>query len=1065
MKGDFSRRTFDATKHYSAVLVEQGRLLTDADSEEEHRILTHRTERAAEDVLGACGGPLPDAGFALSTPDGAELRIGAGPYYAAGTRLENESEVAFTGQPDRYDVAWPLPEGRHAVVLDCWRWLVTALDDPSIREVALGGPTTASRERVVWQVSTVAVEDDWVCTDELAAAERTTGELAARAQPDEELSSPCLIPPQAGYTGLENQFYRVEIFGSGDAYDLDAAPDTVAVTGFPSGQPNQVTVAALGSLAAGDAIEIFRTGPGSDPIDAAFGHVTHVDGLTLTLSVSLPVFGPTDAPTLRRVGAAFVVSRDNGSVATTIDAIDGVEMTVHDTGPDDVLGFAVGQLVEISDDRIELESLPRQLRQIADIDQARRIIVLRTPADALDAGPSGVDPSRHPKLRRWDAAGAVRFRRDGSGWIHLESGNQVRFADGHYRAGDYWTFPARAATVDAGSGTIEWPQDGGAPALRPPFGIRRHRCVLGYLDTDAQGAISAVEDCRPLFPPLTSMRNLLYVGGDGQEGSPADAVGGFIPLPGELAVRVANGGVPVPGATVRFVIALGAGRLLGTEANGDVVTDGDGLATCQWEIDTGNAHQLCAARLVAESGDPVPHQVVRFHATIDRDEPRGRGCCLSVGPGGEFRTLDEALHDLTGRGELDICLCLMAGDHDFAGGDFTVGPERRTHLTIRGCGAATRLRVAGPWRLNGFAAVRLADFGMGLANGAFLSVVDIADVELRSMRISGLPPKVGLVRAYGCQRLQVVGCVLLSRLPGAFDGPRRFFDGLDVLTAPWDQVDEADLRAAILRTALDLAALKATPRRTLVRQLRTRLADLGGRASRAEASALGRLTDTIESDRRPSALIRELDLVVRAALISRPWVALEIGTREGQNPVEAGASASLLIADNIIPGVIGLYGLADPSARVPLDVLKTLDAQVKDKLRLAGTAGEVHIRGNRLGHLSLGREMLALLEDLAQNPRDVVSVYETLHVTGNVIDGAVSETVAQHSALTSNDFTLDSLPPGQPPPDRLVAHVIGDTATYTGNHGRLIDPAGGPATVLDVTRVSADAANLELQIA
>ena len=38
MKGDFSRRTFDPRKHYSAVLQEQGRVLTDADLEAEHRI-------------------------------------------------------------------------------------------------------------------------------------------------------------------------------------------------------------------------------------------------------------------------------------------------------------------------------------------------------------------------------------------------------------------------------------------------------------------------------------------------------------------------------------------------------------------------------------------------------------------------------------------------------------------------------------------------------------------------------------------------------------------------------------------------------------------------------------------------------------------------------------------------------------------------------------------------------------------------------------------------------------------------------------------------------------------
>src|SRR6266508_690503 len=135
MKGDFSRRTFDADKHYSAVLVEQGRLLTDADSDEEHRILAYRHERTTEDLVGGCGGPIPEAGFGLTTTDGTDLLIGPGPYYAAGTLLENDSKVDYTTQPDRFDVSWPPPaRGRVAIVLNSWRRLVTALDDPSIRE-------------------------------------------------------------------------------------------------------------------------------------------------------------------------------------------------------------------------------------------------------------------------------------------------------------------------------------------------------------------------------------------------------------------------------------------------------------------------------------------------------------------------------------------------------------------------------------------------------------------------------------------------------------------------------------------------------------------------------------------------------------------------------------------------------------------------------------------------------------------------------------------------------------------------------------------------------------------
>ncbi|MGY1829103.1 DUF6519 domain-containing protein [Geodermatophilus sp. SYSU D01180] len=1063
MKGDFSRRTFDATRHYSAVLVEQGRLLTDADSEEEHRILTHRTERATEDVVGACGGPQPTAGFALSAPGPDQLLIGAGRYYADGTLLENESQIAFPEQPDRFDPTWPPAAGRHAVVLHSWRRLITALDDASIREVALGGPTTSSRERVVWQIDTVAVADDWNCTDDLPEVERTTGELAARAEPVEELTSPCLIPPQAGYTGLENQFYRVEIFDSGDAYDLQAAPETVAVEGFPAGQPNRLTVAALGPLAVGDAVEVFRSGPGFDPVDATFGYITAIDGTTLTLSTALPAFGPTDAPRARRAEAAFVVSRDNGSVVTTVEAIDGAEVTVHDLGPDDVLGFAVGQLVELSDDRTELENLPRQLRQIADVDTTRRVVVLRTPADPLDPDPSGVDPARHPKLRRWDGAGAVRFHPDGTAWIHLENGIQVRFVDGHYRRGDHWTFPARAAEVATGSGTIEWPQDGGVPALRFPFGIERHRCVLGYVDLDAAGRIVEVEDCRDLFPPVTAMRNLLYVGGDGQEGSPTEAVGGFIPLPGRLSARVANGGLPVEGAMVHFTITQGAGRLEGGGAGVDVdlATDVNGLVTCQWDIADDSGAQACEAQLLAPSGDPIPHQIVRYQATIDRDTAGGRaGCCLSVGPGGDYPTLDEALGDLLRRGEPDICLCLMPGDHSFGGGDFGVETERRVHLSVRGCGRATRMRMNGSWRLRDFSSVRLTDVDVLLPIEGSVTFSRVGDVELRRTRISGMPIEVALVRVFGCERLQVVSNVLVSRTRGALDGPRRFFDGLDPLTSAWDVVDEEDLRISLVKTARALADLGPDPRQALVAELLGRLGGPPDDLSRGELDAFRRLTDSIRTEEPVAGLLRELDWVVHAALTARPGVALEVGGREHEE-VRFAARASVHIADNLVPGIITFYGPTDIFRQISDDALKSLESNVGTEVDLFGIAGEAHLRDNRFVRLSLGHLMIDFLESLAESP--ITSVYESFHVTSNVIDGVISEMAARHTAMTANEFTLDGLPPRQRPANGEVGHVVGDTAAYTGNHART-PSRDGSLVIRDVTRASAEAANLELQI-
>src|SRR5262249_47031435 len=82
----------------------------------------------------------------------------------------------------------------------------------------------------------------------------------------------------------------------------------------------------------------------------------------------------TGAPT-------FKWSRDNGTVVTTIRKISGKEIDVDDLGPDDVLGFASGQWVELSDDALELACQPGQLAQIDSVDLGlRRISLLTAPA-------------------------------------------------------------------------------------------------------------------------------------------------------------------------------------------------------------------------------------------------------------------------------------------------------------------------------------------------------------------------------------------------------------------------------------------------------------------------------------------------------------------------------------------------------------------------------------------------------------------------------------------------------------------------------------------------------------
>jgi Family of unknown function (DUF6519) len=428
MKGDFSRQTFAATKHYAKVLMQQGRVQLDSDWNEQQSIVEYRVTNEAKDVVGASGAPQKNAGFGIATADGTTLVIGHGRYYVDGILCENENDIGYLNQPDvpnAQDVIAQLTAAQATaaiIYLDVWHRHITALDDSLIRETALGGPDTATRLRTIWQVKALTAKPaggggvscgdtltDW---DNLVAS--STGRLSARAQPTQPTNSPCLLPPAAGYTSLDNRLYRVEIHQGG----------------------------ALGT-------------------------------------------------------ATFKWSRDNGVAVTTIDSVNGQDITVHDLGRDDVLSFAGGQWVEYTDDVTELSGQPGQLLQIDHVTAATRVVSLRT-------APTGVNMARNPKLRRWDSAGPVTAQvpATNSGFIPLENGVEVLFAAGNYKTGDYWLIPARTST-----GSIEWP----FTSPQPPLGIRHHFSRLAVA-TLAAGKLS-LQDCRKIFPALADAPPAVHVTG------------------------------------------------------------------------------------------------------------------------------------------------------------------------------------------------------------------------------------------------------------------------------------------------------------------------------------------------------------------------------------------------------------------------------------------------------------------------------------------------------------------------------------------------------------------------
>ena len=92
---------------------------------------------------------------------------------------------------------------------------------------------------------------------------------------------------------------------------------------------------------------------------------------------------------------------------------------------------------------------------------------------------------------RWDqGSDAVPV---GAGPQTLEAGIRVRFSGDGFATGDHWVFGARTLT-----GEVDRLDDA------PPLGIEHQTCALALVRWTADG-VATIEDCRPMFPPLTDI--------------------------------------------------------------------------------------------------------------------------------------------------------------------------------------------------------------------------------------------------------------------------------------------------------------------------------------------------------------------------------------------------------------------------------------------------------------------------------------------------------------------------------------------------------------------------------
>ena len=459
MSGDYSRWSFDPRRHFGAVLMQQGRVQTDSDWNEWAALVLRRLQAGSLDGIGRAVVPreTPD-GFRVQAAGGA-LTIGRGRIYVDGLLVENHGEDPREWDPhlaeQRGTAATPytaqpyLPEppavpagGPHLVYLKVWQRELTAIEDPSLIEKALGVDTT-TRLQTVWQARVLPnVGEAVTCATDLedvpgflaaeppAAGRLTTGSADVATDPD-----PCLVPPSGGYKGLENQLYRVEIHTGGDLAGADRATfkwsrdnGTVAsrVTEIPA--PDRLVVESVGR----DDLLRFSDG---DWVEITDDH-RELAGL------------PGE---LRRI--------------QTGGGVDDATRTIRLAAPLPGGAFPVDA---------QGHTTPGRNTRIRRWDQHGRVL----DADGnlvVDLDASGAD-------------GTIPVA-DSPTRIALENGVVVTFdldpGSGRFRTGDYWLFAAR--TADA---SVEILED--APAR----GIHAHYAKLALVTLP-----DAETDCRTLWPP------------------------------------------------------------------------------------------------------------------------------------------------------------------------------------------------------------------------------------------------------------------------------------------------------------------------------------------------------------------------------------------------------------------------------------------------------------------------------------------------------------------------------------------------------------------------------------
>lgn len=461
MAGDRARVSYDPSRKWRGLIAQQGRVTVEADWNEAAMIADERDRKVALDVVGPFA--TPDRGYAVTAvahEDEDErsalrhLAIGPGTLYLGGERLDLHERVHYGDQPDWLDHStdpmWEPSRAHHdrevrheLVYLLAAEQEVSAVEDPALADVALGGPDTMQRRRILQRFVRCRSESG-LCEGSWEALERSLanhgllfhhGSMRAKSAARLMVSFskvPGGSGPAArgGYLGAENQMIRVMVTR------IDRA----------TGEPTIV----WGYDDASFLYRVHKAGPGAD-------------GTALTLASS-----PPDSYHYPQRGQAVELLRD------AVKLTDGAYIA-SPAG----LVLPVTETYDPTTKTLSVAAYPAE------------------PDDYLD---DYLDNERTPKpyLRVWQATAPAP---PGEAVPLGDTGICVTLTSAEgFRVGDFWNFAVRPVQR-----TIVYPERY-LDAPQPPDGPRIWACPLAVVtwDEDKDEDLTA-SSCIPRFSSLAGL--------------------------------------------------------------------------------------------------------------------------------------------------------------------------------------------------------------------------------------------------------------------------------------------------------------------------------------------------------------------------------------------------------------------------------------------------------------------------------------------------------------------------------------------------------------------------------